>query len=65
MSFTAPAILIDVYVDVRGGIAREILDDREPAVAPAPDLFKRVAELERKVSALEAEIAGVKKKRNH
>jgi len=61
----APATLYDLNVDLRGGIAHEILSDEEPAVTLAPDLSKRVAELERKVHDLEAEIAGLKKKRNH
>ncbi|HEX7295857.1 MAG TPA: hypothetical protein VF251_08920 [Pyrinomonadaceae bacterium] len=65
VSFAAAAILIDAYVDVRGGVAREILDEQEPSVALAPDLSRRVAELERKVSALEVELADFKKKRNH
>ena len=65
VSFTAPAVLIDAYVDVRGGIAREILDEQEPTVALAPDVLKRVADLERKVSALEGEIVDLKKKGNH
>lgn len=65
VTFAAPAILMDAYVDVRGGVAREILDEQEPAVALAPDLSKRVTELERKISALEAEIGNLKKKRNH
>lgn len=65
LAVTAPATLYDMYVDLRGGIAHEILGDDEPAVTLAPDLSKRVAELERKVHDLEAEIAGLKKKRNH
>jgi hypothetical protein len=62
---SSPATLYDLYVDLRGGVAREILDEQEPAVALTPDLSKRVAELERKVHDLEAEIASLKKKRNH
>jgi hypothetical protein len=65
LAVTAPATLYDLNVDLRGGIAHEILSDEEPAVTLAPDLSKRVAELERKVHDLEAEIAGLKKKRNH
>ncbi|HEY0346578.1 MAG TPA: hypothetical protein VGC60_00365 [Pyrinomonadaceae bacterium] len=65
LDVTAPATLSDVTVDFRGGIAHEILSDEEPAVTLAPDLSKRVAELERKVHDLEAEIAGLNKKRNH
>ena len=59
----APAILLDLYLDLRGGVAHEILDDQEPAFTPAPDLSKRVAELERKVHDLEVEIATLKKKK--
>lgn len=65
LALAAPATLYDLYVDLRGGVAHEILDDEEPAVTLAPDLSKRVAELERKVHDLEAEIADLKKKRNH
>lgn len=65
LAVTAPATLYDMYVDLRGGIAHEILGDEEPAVTLEPDLSKRVAELERKVHDLEAEIAGLRKKRNH
>ena len=65
LAVTAPATLYDMYVDLRGGIAHEILGDEEPAVTLEPDLSKRIAELERKVHDLEAEIASLKKKRNH
>ena len=65
LAVTAPATLYDLYVDLRGGIAHEILSDEEPAVTLAPDLSKRVAELERKVHDLEAEVASLRKKRNH
>jgi hypothetical protein len=65
LAVTAPATLYDMYVDVRGGISHEILGDEEPAVTLAPDLSKRVADLEQKVHDLEAEIASLKKKRNH
>jgi len=65
LAVTAPATLLDLNVLVSGGVAREILDDVEPSVTLAPDISKRVAELERKVQDLEAEIAGLKKKRNH
>ena len=65
LAVTAPATLYDLYVDLRGGVAHEILGDEEPVVTLEPDLSKRVAELERKVHDLEAEIASLKKKRNH
>ena len=65
VTFASPALLMDLYVDVRGGLATEILEDQEPAVAFTPDVSKRLAELERKVSSLEAEISSLKKKRNH
>ena len=65
IAFASPAILLDLYVTVRGGIAREILDDHEPVGAEPPGLEKRVVELEQKVHDLETEIASLKKKRNH
>ncbi len=63
--FASPANLLDLYVDLRGGVAHEILDDQEPAVTLTPDLSQRVTELERKVQDLEAEILSLKKRRNH
>lgn len=60
------AALYDLYVDLRGGLAHEILD--EPVLVappPSPDLSKRVADLEHKVHDLETEIATLKQKRNH
>ena len=65
VTFSAPAVLYDLYVDVRGGAAREILEDQEPDAKLAPDLSKRITDLERKVQDLETEIATLKKKRNH
>jgi hypothetical protein len=65
LTVSGPAMLGNLYVDIRGGVAREILDDEEPSVTLAPDMSKRVAQLERKVNDLEAEVAGLKKKRNH
>lgn len=65
VTFASPTVLMDLYVDLRGGAAREILDDKEPTVNLSPDLSKRVADLERKVQDLEAELTTLKKKRNH
>jgi len=65
LAVTAPATLYDLTVDLRGGLAHEVLGDEEPAVTLAPDLSKRVAELERKVHDLESEISSLKKRRNH
>ena len=65
LAVAAPANLLDLYVDLRGGVGHEILDDVEPSVALTPDLAKRIGELERRVHDLEGEIAGLKKKRNH
>ena len=65
LALTGPATLLDLYVDLRGGVAREILDDQEPVVKLPPDTSKRVADLERKVHDLESEIVDLKKKRNH
>jgi hypothetical protein len=65
LAVASPATLYDLYVDLRGGVAHEILDDEEPSMALAPDLSKRVAELERKVQDLEGEVTSLKKKRNH
>lgn len=62
---SSAATLYDLYIDLRGGVAREILDEQETAVELAPDLSKRIGDLERKVSALEAEIVTLRKKRNH
>jgi hypothetical protein len=63
--FASPAIMMDFYVTVRGGIPREILDDHEPVGAEPPGLEKRVVELEQKVHDLESQLADLKKKRNH
>jgi hypothetical protein len=66
VAFATPALMLDFYVTVRGpGVAREILDDQEPVVAAPPNLEKRLDELERKIRDLEAEVATLKKKRNH
>jgi hypothetical protein len=66
LAVSGSATLFDLYVDLRGGVAHEILDEPDlVAPPPAPDLSKRVADLEHKVSDLEAEIATLKKKRNH
>jgi hypothetical protein len=66
LAVSGPATLYDLYVDLRGGLAHEILDEPEMvAPPPVPDLSKRVADLEHKVHDLEAEIASLKKKRNH
>lgn len=63
--FASPAIIMDFYLTVRGGIPHEILDDHEPVGVEPPGLEKRITELEQKVHDLETEIAGLKKKRNH
>jgi hypothetical protein len=65
LAVSSAATLYDLYVDLRGGVAREILDEEEAAVVLSPDLSKRVADLEHKVSELQAEIVTLKKKRNH
>ena len=65
LAVTSPTSIYDFYVTVRGGVAREVLDDQEPAVTLAPDLSKRVTDIERKVQDLEAELANLKKKRSH
>jgi hypothetical protein len=68
VALAKPAIMMDFYVTVRGGIPREILDDNEPVVTVptgSQSLEKRVVELEQKVHDLETEIATLKKKRNH
>lgn len=65
LQFTSAVVLTDFTVTVPGGAPRELLDEQETAVTLTPDLSKRVGELERKVQDLEAEISGLKKKRNH
>jgi hypothetical protein len=65
LAVTNPTSIYDFYVTIRGGVAHEILDEQEPSVTLAPDLSKRVTELERKVTELEAELVALKKKRNH
>jgi hypothetical protein len=62
MVVASPALVFDFTVDVRGGVAREILDSEEsPAIPKATVLEQRVIELEHKVHGLEAEIANLKK----
>jgi hypothetical protein len=65
LQFTSAVALTDFVVTVPGGVARELLDEQDQAVAFTPDLSKRVVELERKVQDLEAELTNLKKKRNH
>src|SRR5437762_3216339 len=65
VAFANPSLMLDFYVTIRGGMAREILDDHEPVVNASPSLETRIVELERKVHDLENEIAGLKKKRHH
>src|SRR5436190_16352251 len=65
LALSLPATLGNMYVDVRGGVPRELLDEEEPSMTLTPDLAKRVGKLERKVHDLEAEVTNLKKKRNH
>jgi hypothetical protein len=66
LTVSGPATLYDLYVDLRGGVAHEILDDQDlVAPPPSPALSKRVADLEQRMHDLETEIATLKKKRNH
>lgn len=66
LTVSGSATLYDLYVDLHGGVAHEILDDQDlVAPPPSPALSKRVADLELKVHDLEAEIATLKKKQNH
>ena len=65
VTVNTPALLGTMFIDVRGAIVHEILDDAEPSVTLKPDLSKRVTDLERKVQDLEAELATLKKRRNH
>ena len=60
-----PALLGNVFVNVRGGIVREIMQGEGTGTSTAPLLEERVVELERRVHQLEAEIATLKKKRSH
>jgi len=65
LALAAPSFMMDFFVTVRGGVVREILDDKEPPAVLPPALEKRVGELEQKVQELENEIASLKKKRQH
>jgi hypothetical protein len=59
---TGPAVVSSFYITVNGGIVREFLTDE--AVVPTPvSLEPRIAELERKVQDLEAEITKLKKQK--
>ncbi len=59
-----PGLLGKLVVTVRGARIQEIMDGEAEISVPV-GMEKRVAELEKKVQDLEAEIVGLKKKRNH
>ena len=59
-----PALLGKLVVTVRGARVQEVMDNEAEISVPVT-MEKRVAELEKKVQDLEAEIAGLKKRRNH
>lgn len=68
LDVSAPAVVTSFVVFVRGGVPREIVGRRptrreasEPT--PAANLEDRVAELERRVRQLEAELADLKRAR--
>lgn len=58
-----PALVGALYVTVRGGALREIIDGEPPVVSAPAGLEHRIVDLERKVHELEAEIATLKGKR--
>lgn len=60
---TSPTIVFDFTVDVRGGVAREVLDSEEAVMPHSPGMEQRIVELERRVHELEAELATLKKNR--
>src|SRR5438874_6135549 len=65
VAVSTSALLGNALVTVRGGIVREIMQAEGTSTSTAPLLEERVVELERRVHQLEAEIATLKKKRNH
>ena len=58
---TGPAVVSQFLVTVQGGVVREFLSDE--AIVPPTGLEPRIADLERKVHELEAEIATLKKQK--
>jgi hypothetical protein len=62
LTFANPTVVTGLYVLIRGGVAREILEGESIAFAHATGLEHRIVELERKVKDLESQIATLKKK---
>ena len=60
-----PALLGKLVVTVRGARIQEVVDSSEAEISIPVGIEKRIAELETKMQGLEAEIASLKKKRNH
>lgn len=62
LTFANPTVVTGLYVTIRGGVAREILDESSALIPTTGLLEHRVVELERKVKDLESQIASLKKK---
>lgn len=62
LKFAGPGVVTTFMVMIQGGVAREILEGDSTAPTHSTGFEHRIAELERKVNDLEAQIVTLKKK---